>query len=545
MMTSLRTRLASLLHPKTGDPRAFRLTRYFASVAIVAFLVFGLALYALESLELGFIAQVQSEQLERVTRIQRELATMQQESARRDLIAVHEAAHVNLALTMRNALWADRFKPLLEAAATLSAPQCGAKSECKARWQESLRLLARRSGLAESIASSLVGTTVFKVKVFDRAGVTLYSSDESQIGEDKSGNQGWQRAFAGTPASEVTHRDRFSAFEGLVENRDLISTYIPVRDETGRIVAVFEIYSDLTPFLIQLDEAARQVAAVSASHANQLDQVGRDQRAIAGRNAWMVWGVMVCLLGLLYAALYLVVRNAQNLLDRQAAAQREALRREGEWHREKMAAVATLAAEVAHETNNPLMVISMLAENMALERAELAPQFLEIRTQVQRLAQMTQKIANFASLGGGEATLFDLGYALKALIEFASFDRRFGARRIDLELPEDLPSVDCVPDHAIEALLRVIEFGLRESAAPGAGVSLRVLAVIEPQIVRVHVIPSASHPVGQDAAGLAALTRRVEVLGFHFEASAIGLELHFRRGAGADAPAGWQYGRPR
>lgn len=545
MKTSFQTRLASLLHPQSGDPRAFRLTRYFASVAIVAFLVFGLALYALETLELGFIAQVQSEQLERVTRIQRELATMQQESARRDLIAVHEAAHVNLALTIRNAMWDERFKPLLRAAGALPTPRCGTKSECKAPWQEALRSMARRSGLAESIASSLAGTTVFKVKVFDRVGITLYSSDESQIGEDKSGNQGWQRAFAGTPASEVTHRDRFSAFEGMVENRDLISTYVPVRDEIGRIVAVFEIYSDITPFLNQLDEAARQVAAVSASHTNQLDQVGRDHRAIAGRNAWMVWGVMICLLGLLYAALYLVVRNAQQLLDRQAAAQREAVRREGEWHREKMAAVATLASEVAHETNNPLMVISMVAESMALERAELAPQFLEIRAQVQRLAQMSQKIANFASLGGGEATLFDLGYALKALIEFASFDRRFGARRIDLELPDGLPSVDCVPDHAIEALLRVIEFGRRESAVPGTGGALRVLAAIEPQIVRVHVIPSASHPVGQDAAGLARLAQRVQALGFHFEATAIGLELHFRRGAGADAPTGWQYAHHR
>jgi hypothetical protein len=176
------------------------------------------------------------------------------------------------------------------------------------------------------------GTSVIKVKVWDQRGMTVYSSEHRRIGDDGTANQGVRAALAGQPASEPTHRDRFIAFEGTVENRDLISTYVPVRDDPkGPVVGVFELYSDVTPFLAQSRNASRRFAEIAHTHEGEVARAAASQRAKLYESSTQYLRVVGGLLALLYAASLVIVRFGQRIIDRQALEQ-QAAQREPLWH---------------------------------------------------------------------------------------------------------------------------------------------------------------------------------------------------------------------
>src|SRR5262249_40412656 len=95
-------------------------------------------------------------------------------------------------------------------------------------------------------------------------------------------------ARTGIVTSELTHRDEFSGFEGVIENADLLSTYIPIRRSDGAITAVFEVYDDVTPFLARIE-----------------------------RMQWMVIVGVFVILCVLYGVLFVIVRHADGVIQRQ------------------------------------------------------------------------------------------------------------------------------------------------------------------------------------------------------------------------------------
>ena len=144
-----------------------------------------------------------------------------------------------------------------------------------------------RSALSAGLITHLSGLSVVKVKVYDLRGLTVFSTEAKQIGEDKHSNAGFISASKGTVVSELTHRNQFSAFDRVIENRDLLSSYIPIRQH-DRIIAVFEIYDDITPFLAAIQRTQTLVSI----------------------------GVLA-ILALLYGALFLIVRRGATIIQRQ------------------------------------------------------------------------------------------------------------------------------------------------------------------------------------------------------------------------------------
>ena len=96
--------------------------------------------------------------------------------------------------------------------------------------------------------------------------------------------------------SDITYRDTFDSFEGVLSKRNLIFSYIPARGwpeaAPGGLFAepegVFEVYSDVTDLLEQKTRAE-----------------------------WQLAGIVLIALAALYLFLFLAVRSADLIMGRQ------------------------------------------------------------------------------------------------------------------------------------------------------------------------------------------------------------------------------------
>ena len=468
-----------------NDSRAggFRLMHYFTLTSLVAFTVVAVALYVLQQMEVTFFEKVQREQSTFFAQVQTEFMRNQKATARDDLLMLHQASHVNLTHVFSNVLWDADFAPFIARVrqipidhcraitATQATAQPDARRACFAEMGRQIMSLPRFAELDAKVHATMRKSTAFKIKVFDLRGITVYSSEHQQIGEDKADNGGWQSAVGGQPASELTHRDRFSSFEGVVENRDMISSYIPKRGGNDDVIGVFEIYSDVTPLLKQIEGATTKIADQTGDNLARAEQASRKNQHQVDTSSDQFLLIMGALLALLYVALLILVRNGQRIIDLQARAQELSVLREERWFNEKMTALATMAANVAHEVGNPLATIAALAEQIAAQQASSgcsACQPKLILEQTQRIANMTRQIADFAAARNASPELVDVNQMVKAVCDFLSFDHRFSATRIDFQPDHQLPARFVIPDHLNEALMNLLQACAEGKAAQHA-----------------------------------------------------------------------------
>jgi len=161
------------------------------------------------------------------------------------LIDERERDNVQLTRLYSNFVW-PRYGEFLLSAAELEP--------------NTLRAHPVTAEIRRELVTMMSGTTVTKIKIYAASGRTVFSTELEQIGEDKSSNPGFALARGGQPATELTHRDRFSASEGIIFDRTLISSYIPVRRGVD-VIAVFELYDDSTESLEAIAGAKRHVIA--------------------------------------------------------------------------------------------------------------------------------------------------------------------------------------------------------------------------------------------------------------------------------------------
>jgi diguanylate cyclase (GGDEF)-like protein len=124
----------------------------------------------------------------------------------------------------------------------------------------SLRATQAVAEIDEIVTSLFHSTNVIKAKLYNLDGVTVYSSEHSQIGADKSDNPGFISASEGRVVSNLTWRNEFHAFEQLIMDRDVVSSYLPLYDtRTREVIAVVELYSDVTDLVANIHRTRNQV----------------------------------------------------------------------------------------------------------------------------------------------------------------------------------------------------------------------------------------------------------------------------------------------
>ena len=348
------------------------------------------------------------------------LTVLFRQAAESDLISAAERANGVHAAVFANALTAklgeEAWAYLQHEAPTLSPDQLRAHPMTE-RMHEVLRQLA-------------TGTSVAKVKLFSLQGLTLYSSEAAQIGEDKHNSGLVQRATQGESVSTMSQRERFLSFDGQIYNRSLVSTYIPALPPGRRApVAVFELYDDLTPLKQDMDQA----------HLRQ-------------------FLIVVSVMSLLYLVQFLIVRRGARIIRRQhnhlqaAHGQLELARRAAE---EASQAKSKFLAHMSHEIRTPMNGILGMTELLSRGRLDdaQARQVQAISGCGKSLMAILNDLLDLSKIEAGrlqlESQAFDLHQAVRDCCELMSAHAADKGLSLTVELP------DSVPRHVVGDLLRL------------------------------------------------------------------------------------------
>ncbi|MFL6650437.1 MAG: putative bifunctional diguanylate cyclase/phosphodiesterase, partial [Sulfurifustaceae bacterium] len=314
------------------------------------------------------------------------------EIAFRTLVDHETRNNVALSQVFANTLW-PKYSYFITGASTIP------RNELRA-WGEMKRL-------RDDVLQQMKGLNVVKVKIYDVNGLTVFSTDETQIGEDKSKNAGFARARAGGTASEIAFRERFDTFERTIVDRNLISSYVPIRSQDSAVVeGVLEVYSDVSELVDRLDTTQ-----------------------------WQIAGVVLGSLSLLYFFLFLIVRRADTIIRAQSEEERIATR-------------AKLRHLAFHDPLTGLPNRAKFTEHLdrAIARAkQMCNRFAVLFVDLDQFKYINDSLGHFV----GDLLLQAVGERLKAFLSEAYSVARLGGDEF-IMIVSDAPNMEHVRRVAAE-----------------------------------------------------------------------------------------------
>lgn len=343
----------------------FRLTRHFMLSSFAVLLLFAILLYRLDDLRRDGLHDIQREENKAMAELQAGLVSLSAESVRRDLLVLHEQGNLDTTRLLANLLWSDTLSTYLDEAQRLDLADCprapapGAsalppvRASCQHHLNQRLTALPGFAAADARLRGAVHDSRVFRLKLFDLRGLTVYATDREHIGEDASASHGWIAASEGSPWSQLSARGEPHTPGASPERRDILSAYLPLQPPgSGETVAVIETYTDATAIVQRLDHATATLHESARERGRTMNARLDEMRQTLDTSGTGLTLVALLLTLMVYLLLLLIVRRASRLADQQSLQMQNSRAHLVQF--DKMVMLGRMVAGVAHQLNTPL-----------------------------------------------------------------------------------------------------------------------------------------------------------------------------------------------
>lgn len=184
-----------------------------------------------------------------------------------------------------------------------------------------------------------------------------------------------------------------------------------------------------------------------------------------------------------------LLADSFNDMSRKMASDIDSLKRMNEqlMRTDRLAAMGTLAAGVAHEVNNPLAAISSLIQMMRSKDAsddDTKEKLDLISTQIRRITQVTKDLTDFARSRPAAKTAVDINTTIRSSLRLASFDESFQKLQITTKLGENLPELFADGDQLQQVFLNLF---LNARDAMPAGGEIKISSTQEAEDIVIEI----------------------------------------------------------
>jgi len=199
---------------------------------------------------------------------------------------------------------------------------------------------------------------ILKLKIFNLAGVTIFSSAQSEIGGTSRHPEKLAKALAGEVVSQQGFRETFPGTNGDLHNVYVASVYMPL-NQAGKPIGAIEVYTDATSFFEHLNANTIRIpltvfGAFVLLYGTLFFSVLKADRAVA---EWQ--NAAVRDITLREQAEEKIRRLNEELETKVEQRTKQLLEAQEELVRnEKLAMLGQVAGSVGHELRNPLGVMN-------------------------------------------------------------------------------------------------------------------------------------------------------------------------------------------